>query len=120
MTGTFTGGRPVLPITLRLQGQPVLSIEYVVDTGFSEFLSLPERAVALMGLTYLHDGFSQLADGSKLRHAIYRATVIWDGVERVVSVLATGERPLVGRAMMADHELIVQFREGGLVTVEPL
>lgn len=33
---------------------------------------------------------------------------------------ATGRRPLLGTALLKEHELVVQFAEGGLVTIEQL
>jgi len=35
-------------------------------------------------------------------------------------VIATGRRPLLGTGMLADRELIIQFIEGGLVTIDDL
>lgn len=46
MTGGVTGRHALLPVMFRLQGRPDLTIEFVVDTGFTYFLTLPpaERA----------------------------------------------------------------------------
>ena len=41
-------------------------------------------------------------------------------MKRTVNVLATGERPLLGTALLKGNELVVQFEESGLVTIEPL
>ena len=44
----------LLPVTFRLASQPDLAIEFVVDTGFTGFLTLPPAAVSAMRLPYLH------------------------------------------------------------------
>ena len=51
---------------------------------------------------------------------VHTAVILWNGVERQVSVLATGRRPLLGTALLDNQELRVRFREGDLVSVEDL
>ena len=51
---------------------------------------------------------------------VYAATIVWNGVERQVPVLALGRRPLLGTALLENCELLIQFVEGGLVTVDGL
>ena len=50
MTGTVVHLHALLPVTFRLPDQPDLTIEFVVDTGFTGELTLPAPAVAAMGL----------------------------------------------------------------------
>jgi clan AA aspartic protease len=120
MRGTTMRRQATLPITLRLPGQPDFTIEFVVDTGFSEDLTLPVAAVAAMGLPLLFRRSVGLADGSAVTMAIHSAKILWDGVERQVSVLATGRRPLLGTMLLDEQELRVRFHEGDLVSVEDL
>lgn len=120
MTGTVQNRRLLLPITFRLPSQPDLTIEFVVDTGFTDFLTLPSAAVLAMGLSFLHRAPIVLADGSTAEVAVHRATIAWNDTERQVPVLATGRRPLLGTALLDGQELVAQFHEGGLVTVEEL
>jgi hypothetical protein len=49
-----------------------------------------------------------------------RPIVFWDGMERDVLVIATGRRPLLGTALLDEQELVIQFTEGGLVTIDEL
>ncbi|WP_293080709.1 hypothetical protein [Okeania sp. SIO3B5] len=44
--------------------------------------------------------------------------ILWNGEERTVRVVGTGRRPLLGTAMLEEAELVIQFTEGGLVTIE--
>ena len=120
MRGTTRHWQGILPITFRLPGQPNLTLEFVVDTGFTEFLTLPIAAVAALRLPYSHEHPAVLADGSAVKTDIYAATIIWNGTERQVSVLATGRRPLLGTALLDDQELRVRFHEEDLVSVEGL
>jgi predicted aspartyl protease len=52
--------------------------------------------------------------------AVHEAIILWNGEEREIRVLATGRRPLLGTALLEEHELVVQFTEGGLVTIDEL
>lgn len=120
MRGTTRRRQGILPITFRLPGQPNLTLEFVVDTGFTEFLTLPIAAVTALRLPYSYEHPAYLADGSTVKMDIHTATILWNGVERQVSVLATGRRPLLGTMLLDDQELRVRFRENDLVTVDKL
>ncbi|WP_242054723.1 hypothetical protein [Nostoc sp. FACHB-190] len=61
-----------------------------------------------------------MADNTEVLLPIYEATVLWNGEEREVLVIAIGRRPLLGTALLDDQELVIQFTEGGLVTIDEL
>lgn len=69
---------------------------------------------------YLEDVSANLADDSEVPLPVYVATILWNGVERDVRVLAMGKRPLLGTALLDGRELVAQFAEGGVVTVDNL
>ena len=73
-----------------------------------------------LGLPYVHRIPANLADDSTIDIAVHVATIVWNGEEREVHVLAMGRRPLLGTTLLEGNELVVQFAEGGLVTVETL
>ncbi len=62
----------------------------------------------------------RLADGSEALSAIYLATVVWDNIEKVVLVLASGYKPLLGTAMMEGYHLEIDFEDNGLISLEKL
>ena len=117
ITGQVSNRRALVPVTIRLSGQPDLIIEFVVDTGFAGFLTMPLAAVLAMGLSYQHHTPAGLADDSQVQIPVYEATIVWESVERAVRVLAMGKRPLLGTALMEDRELRILFREGSPVTI---
>ena len=120
MNGMVIRRQATLPVIFRLSAQPDFTLEFVIDTGFSGFLTLPSKAVKAMQLPFDHEQFASLADGSFTRMALHSATILWNGDEQQVGVVATGRRPLLGTALLDDQELHVQFRERGLVSVEEL
>ena len=120
MQGVTIRRQAILPVTFLLPGQPNLTLDFVADTGFTEYLTLPVAAVSAMRLPFLFQRQVNLADDSTLDMKIHLATILWNGVERQVSVLAIGRRPLLGTALLDEQELRVRFREGDLVSVEDL
>ena len=64
--------------------------------------------------------YANLADASQINVPVHDATVLWNDTEREVLVLATGQRPLIGTALLSEQELVVQFTEGGIVTIDEL
>lgn len=108
----------LLPIAFRLPRKPDISIEFVIDTGFTDQLTLPIEAIIAMDLPLLARIPADLADGSTIEMSMHEATILWHGLERQVRVLAAGSRPLLGTRLLENFDLYVQFREGGRVTVE--
>ncbi|HZP81947.1 MAG TPA: clan AA aspartic protease [Chthonomonadaceae bacterium] len=120
MTGRVEALHALLPITFRLPGQPDISIEFVVDTGFTGALTLPLPAVTALKLLYSEETYANLATDQDVALPVYEATIVWNGVERDVRVIATGRRPLLGTSLLKDYELLAQFADGGLVTIDEL
>ncbi len=101
-------------------GDSDIEVEFVVDTGFEGFLTLPPNIVAELSLPYLAKIQANLADNSRVATNAYAITIVWNGVEREVVVLAMGRRPLVGTALLEDCHLGIDFCEGGTVLVDEI
>lgn len=117
MEGVVRKLQPVIGIPFSVPGRPEIMIEFVVDTGFSGELLLPKEAVEVLGLPYQIDVMSTLADGVSRRTALHKATIQWDNEWIEVGVLATGNRPLLGTALLADHRVEIEFDEESLVHI---
>lgn len=120
ISGVVVDGYATVPITFCLPNQPSLDIQFVIDTGFTDYLCLPSEAVAVLGLPFLYDIPANLANNSNVILPVHEATIIWHQSEQEVRVLATGRRPLLGTALLNKCELIIQFNEGCLVTIEQI
>ncbi len=106
-------------VTLPLQGPAgqTLEIEAVVDTGFNRFLTLPQAVVTESGLAFAGVSRVVLADGSEVILPPYGVTVVWDGQMRDVVAYAADTTPLIGMALLDDHDLSIQVRTGGRVVI---
>ena len=58
-----------------------------------------------------------MADGSHCTFDVYAAKVRWDGKVRKVYVDESDADPLVGMELMKGHELRMQIRARGKVTI---
>jgi clan AA aspartic protease len=119
ISGTVIDRHAIVSLTFLLVNGATFPIEFVVDTGFTDHLCLPSEAVNLLRLPFLYSMPVNLADNSTVS-AVHQATILWDGVERDIRVFATGRRPLIGTALLDEQELVIQFTEGGLVTIDEL
>jgi clan AA aspartic protease len=120
ITGHISALHVIVSVRFRRAGQPDIVIEFVVDTGFTGFLCLSQRAVTALGLPFRHYQEVTLADDSATLLPVHDAIISWDGQDREVKVLAAGKRPLLGTALLDGCEMLSQFREDGLVTITAL
>jgi clan AA aspartic protease len=99
---------------------PKTAIDAVIDTGFTGFLSLPHSVITDLDLPWHYRDIGTLGDGSEVVFEIYKASVIWDGLNQVVDVAASDSDPLVGMSLIYGFKLQIEAVEGGLVTIEAL
>ncbi len=95
-------------------------IEAVIDTGYTASLTLPPALVAALGLRWRSVDRGTLADGSECLFDVYEAKVVWDGKIRDILVDEADADPLVGMRLLNGHELKMQIRTGGKVTIKRL
>jgi clan AA aspartic protease len=118
--GVVVGRQARMELLFCLPGGSELAIECVVDTGFEGFLTLPLTVVAELNLPYAGRIDASLADSSNVSTEVYWATILWGGVEREITVLGLGHRPLIGTALLEDHHLSIDFCDGGTVLVDDI
>jgi clan AA aspartic protease len=117
MQGRVKNGKASVPITFRLSNQPDFQIEFVVDTGLNDYLTLPPQAISAMNLLQYSNASVRLADGTETMLAIHSATIIWDDLELIVPVLAAGVKPLIGTSLMDGYHLSIYFQIDGAVNL---
>ena len=120
INGFVTGRQAQIKIVLRISGYPDLEIGCVIDTGFEGALTLPVTAVTKLQLPYVARINANLANDDNFVTPVHRATIVWDGVELDVPVLAMGRRPLVGTLLLNKYNLNIDFCDGGMVKIDSL
>jgi clan AA aspartic protease len=119
MNGYVSGRQPRIGVVFLLPNQPRIEIEFVIDTGFEGALTLPAQAVAALNLPLYQNIDAYLADDSSRKVDMYTAAILWQGRTLNVAVLAMGQRPLLGTALLDGNDLHVHFDDGGPLSVTP-
>lgn len=106
-------------VEIELQGQygSRRSVQAVVDTGFSEGLSLPLALLLDLGLFKTGEDYLRLANGELAVIDVYEgASAIIDGVEVAVAVHRSA-LVLLGMKLMHGRRLTIDVLPGGVVTI---
>jgi clan AA aspartic protease len=120
ITGVVTSGEGRVRLIVKGRRGRQHQIEAVIDTGYTEWLSLPSNLIAALGLRWQSLDRALLADGSECLFDVYVGRVIWDGKERRVLIDEANTDPLIGMALLRGYELRMQVRSRGKVTVRRL
>ena len=93
-------------------------VEALMDTGFTEDLTLPPDMVARLGLEYLERIPLFLADDQRIETSVYEGSVRWFGQDRIIRVIAAEGEPLFGMSLIEDCQVTFRARRGGDVLIE--
>jgi clan AA aspartic protease len=107
----------VISVVVRNDGK-LKSVNALIDTGFTGFLSLPSTIIAELSLSWSYRDRGTLGDGSETLFDVYDASVIWDGKFREIEINSADTEPLLGMMMLRGYRLQVDTVEGGLVTIQ--
>ena len=118
--GVVSAGRAVMPLTVSDNRGNQQPFEFVVDTGFSGFLSLPKSIVSGMDVKWIHQSLIGLAANIGIEVNVYQASVNWNEEWSTIELMELEGEPLLGMALLSGTELRIQVEEGGLVEIEPL
>ena len=110
----------IIKVVVGRIGSSKIAVDAVIDTGFTSFLSLPYSVIADLALPWHYRDIGTLGDGSEVIFEIYKASVIWDGQEQIIDVVASDAEPLVGMGLLYGFNLQIEAIEGGCVTIEVL
>ena len=108
----------IVRLTLLDSSGQTREIDAVIDTGYNGFLTLPPALVAELQLRRLGQKSLVLANGSRDVFDTFGVTALWDGQSRFVDVDEADATPLVGMAMLDNHDLSIQIRDGGRVVIQ--
>ena len=114
-----TGYEAVISLVIKHDSR-LKSINAVIDTGFTGFLSLPQSIIDELELSWSYSDFATLGDGSQTLFDVHDATIIWDGQFREIEINSADTDPLLGMKMLRGFRLQVDTIQGGLVTIEAL
>jgi clan AA aspartic protease len=111
---------PVITLVLRDAEGGEHSLAALVDTGFTDWLTLPPSVIASLGLAYDEETIAILADGTIRALPSYQVTVIWDGQPKEIYVDELESEPLIGMRLLDGFRFTRDSVDGGAVQIERL
>lgn len=95
-------------------------VEAIIDTGFTGELTLPSDLIDRLGLPRIGELPITLGDGNEIEIDLYLGMILWQGENRIVQVLRTDSRPLVGMSLLYGNRLTLDVITDGEITLETL
>jgi clan AA aspartic protease len=120
MQGTVVGLQARMGLTIRLSKGFSTVVNCVIDTGFEGYLTLPIETIVELNLPCAGRINANLADNSSVSTEVYWATISWCGGDREITVLAMGQRPLIGTSLLENYHLSIDFCDNGDVVIDDI
>ena len=89
----------------------------VLDTGFTGQLALPKTIREELGLEFLESMNVKFGNTRVERVDTYRAMVYWNDDWREITVLETGDRPLIGMNLLRDSKMFLAAVDHGDIKI---
>ena len=96
------------------------AVDAILDTGYTEFLTLPPADIAALGLVYRYSLPMFLADGNPIRVRVFDGAALWAGQARSIPIQETDGDILLGMSFLYGSRLLMDILDGGDVTVNPI
>jgi predicted aspartyl protease len=118
IVGRVTGGREAR-VSFQIQGANgiIADLDAVIDTGFTEHLTLSQAWINSLALPLLETDRMVLADGTEVAVNLYEGTILWELGERAIPIHCLEGIPLVGMSLLWESFVSLEVREGGAVTI---
>jgi clan AA aspartic protease len=115
-----SNGDATVPLRLYGAGAMFVEIVAVVDTGFTESLSLPTEIIELLGSERVEETPYVFGDGSVVDVDVYAVQIEWFGRRKRVLALQLEGSPLIGMTMLRGMRLTLEIEKRGKVQIERL
>ena len=101
------------------EGHPQ-SLEVILDTGFTGYLTLPTKSIQRLGLPSVGQRTFELANGELFEFEAYLASVSWHGRLSDALVLKSDSAPLLGMTLLWGSRVTLDALTDGEVAIEEL
>jgi len=110
----------LIRIVLKGTANQTVELDAVVDTGFTDYITVSKHLADELGLRYRESMIYELANGEVDMFDLYEGRVVWNGQWRDVVLSVADGGPLVGMALMHGCRLTIDIVDGGRVQIRPL
>lgn len=91
-----------------------------IDTGFTGQLALPASSRVDLGLEFIENISVIFGNNEPHRVDTYQARVYWNDLWQQITVLETGDRPLIGMNLVRGSNVSFDAIELGEIRIDPL
>lgn len=118
--GIVTAGLDaIVPLVVSNAVGETRNIEAVIDTGFTDYLTLPPDIIAELDLPFTHDARVVQSDGQHIIAQSYLGYAEWHGERCLIPIQAAAGGSLLGMTLLLGSVLTMHIGFGGEVTIEP-
>ena len=110
----------VLTIRLRSLDGAEIEVEVILDTGFTDFLTMPAALIRELSWPRRDSVPIILSDGSPRRVDVHAGHILWNGDWRIIPVQASEGDPLLGMALLHENFVSIEVISGGAVSIESI
>ena len=96
------------------------SVEAILDTGFTGYLTLPQESIRQLGLRSVGQRTFEPANGDLFDFQVYLGSVSWHDRANDVLVLESDSVPLLGMTLLWGSRVTLDASTGGEVAIEEL
>ena len=111
---------PSLALSMLSRDDADVEVDFAIDTGFTEELTLPPNIIDELDLPTYRQLSLTMADGTVYDGETYVGRLNWHGRVRSVEVIGVDADPLVGMRLLAGSNLSIDAEPGGAVTITEL
>ena len=111
------GLQPWLTVSVERPDGELRQCDFILDTGFTGSLVLPESVIAEMGLIRRGSETVVLGSGEEHPFDYYVARIIWQGQLRRTDIYRSRSQSLLGMELLEGGHIAVDARNGGVVSV---
>ena len=116
----FPNRQALLAVALLDTAGQFQPFEFVLDTGFDGDLSLPAQTIQTLVAVLLSPSIIELADGSRTMVPTWRATALWDGERRSVTLTESEGEALLGMSLLWGNHIALEAKDFGDLVIERL
>lgn len=121
LTGEVTPDKEaVVRLSIHNTNGQAQEISAIVDTGFTEHLTLPSALVATLHLPFSYSVDMTLADGSTRIFPVHTLRLNWQDQVLEIPVQVTDGTPLIGMSLLYGSSLSMRILDGGAVAIEAI
>jgi len=110
----------IAEVSVRGSGGAILTVDAVIDTGFTQYLTLPPVTISALDLVRKGELRIRLADGTRRIANVYEALVKIHNDWILVTIEESDGDILIGMGLLYGSQLSIDVIEDGVVSIDVL